>query len=210
MTIDFLLLGGAMRILLLFMVAAFLLPCQPAILSAQAGFVGVYDDTLMNRCQIYDSPGVLEIYVMFGGAPMDGVRFKIEATAGMTMTYLSETHHVPVLEGDTQTGITFCLDEPRYPPILLATVRYLADGTSDTCSEILVVPHPESNTIDVTYGDFVGFTFGKRTIVRLDAWCGMPYCGEAIYYGPPASPYDFCEPVHTQQVSWGEVKSMYR
>jgi hypothetical protein len=146
-----------------------------------------------------------------GSSQGQSVRFKLEPTAGVTMSYLSETHFESVLEGDLFSGITYCLTECKPHPILLARIDYMTFGTSDACSEVRAVPRPGSTTIETIDCDgFLGFAAGGgRLVINQTVDCGVHYCNDFVWYGPPANPSDFCASVSTDVTSWGAVKSMY-
>jgi hypothetical protein len=93
-------------------------------------YVRLYSDSLGGFCDLLDSPpGLRTVYIILHGGQSSGLRFRLQGSLGMNMTYLSETHYASVLEGDTQSGITFCMDWPQGDPVLLATLRYQAHGT---------------------------------------------------------------------------------
>jgi hypothetical protein len=177
--------------------------------SACGAAVRVAADGLALSCEIVDSQvGVREIYVVYTlSAGAEAVRFRLESSLGMTMSYLSEVHHVPDLGGDTQGGVTFCFGQFLAAPILLATVTYMAYGTSAQCSEIVVAPYPGSNTIDVIeYEGTHGSADGSHLIVNPNYLCAD--CDDLIRYGPPDNPYDFCQPVGTDVTTWGRIKAI--
>ena len=173
--------------------------------------VSLYSDsTTFVNCEMYDDiPGLRTVYVILAGGPADAVRFKIEPSPGMTMTYLSESHYAPVLEGDTQNGITFCFGETLIDPVLLATIQYMAHGTSDCCSEIRSVPYPGSNTIDLIYNGSPSYADGERIMINPQCQCDACWNGRVVY-GPPDNPYDFCQPVDADLTTGGRIKAVYR
>jgi hypothetical protein len=178
--------------------------------SVQAQAVALYEDSLGTDCSLYDDhPTTRNVYVVFWGIG-DGVRFKIESSPGMTMTYVSELALAPVLEGDTQNGITFCFGQTRIGPVVLAKIQYTGNGTSEDCSEIRSVPYPDSNTLEVVGDGYVTYADGSRLMVnpRATGECGS--CDERTTYGPPIDPYDFCQPVSNDITTWGRIKALYR
>jgi hypothetical protein len=156
-----------------------------------------------------DAEGIREIYILHLGSEAVGVRFKLEATEGMTMTYLSEEYFQPVLSGNTQTGIEFCYGDCKgLGPLVLAKVIYMGHGTSG-CSKIQVVPYPGSGAIDeLVCGGGVLYADGGQLLVNFDG-CGGP-CWNNTHFGLAQNPYDYCAPVSTEYSTWGAIKSLYK
>ena len=74
-------------------------------------------------------------------------RFKIEPAGGMTMTYVSETHG-PTSIGTMRDGITMCYGGCAVGDVLLGTITYQGYGTSNSCAQLVVKPHPNAETLD--------------------------------------------------------------
>jgi hypothetical protein len=93
-------------------------------------------------CTISDlTVGTRTLYVVHAfNAGMVASRFKIEPGPGVTMTYLSETHFFSKTLGNTQDGISVCYGECTTGDQLIASIDYMAYGTSSSCSQMLVVP----------------------------------------------------------------------
>jgi len=171
------------------------------------------DSTGGGNCTIADDqPGLRSVYLIHiaGTAGITGVRFRLEASPGLTWTYVSEAYYTPPLEGDTQSGIAFCYGECVPDHELLAKVTYMTYGTSDECVDLHVAPFPGSNTIDQLDCDGTADHAGTWTLFINDQWCPQePQC-PYFFYGPPAAPFDFCQPVGANPSTWGAIKSMYR
>lgn len=179
---------------------------------ARADFVVLFTDSAGVTCDMQDtSPGIQDIYILHIMSSSDGVRFRVEASPDMTMTYLSEETYLPVLEGDTQSGITFCYGSCRHDYVVLAKLTYMRHGTSGLCSDIRVVPHPDSNAVELLLcnGSSVG-GWGSRMVVNPDGSCVFTQCPRLIQYGQPSEPYDFCQPVRSDPTTWGRIKSLYQ
>jgi len=176
--------------------------------TVQAAYVWIQADSLAYWCDATDNvPGPRDIYVVHVGSS-SGVRFKLEMSPGLTWSYVSEVHYTPALEGDALTGITFCYGQCE-PDVLLMKVTFMTYGTSEECSDIRVVPHPESDAIDeLTCDGSAGFAWGNIFYVSSIP-CDESQC-PAVYYGPPSNPYDFCQPVPTDRTTWGAIKSLYQ
>jgi hypothetical protein len=182
--------------------------CATAITGVLAEVVEITTDPVGYDCRVFDNTtGLQDLYVRYLGNGTNGARFKLEASPGVTMTYLSEEYYAPVLEGDTQSGITFCLAD-CVPEALLAKVTYMRHGTSTFCSAIDVVPHPSSNTIEVHLCvGTSGFAYGSG--VKINPTECLP-CGEWDWYGPTDNPSGFCEPILAEPTTWGRIKSLYQ
>jgi hypothetical protein len=183
----------------------------PSEASARVGEVVIAPDDVTYSCNVVDvEAGIQELYIAhfnFSGPPVSGLRFRLESSPGMTMTYLGEEHYAPVLAGDTQSGITFCYGSCVGTLLVrLAKVTYMRYGTSG-CSSIKVAPHPDSNTIDVLLCDGTpSYADGRSLYVN---YCAGPIC-DGRYYGHPTDPFVFCAPVAAKQTTWGAIKSLYR
>jgi hypothetical protein len=164
----------------------------------------------LEECVLFDTaPGIRTVHVMHHfNMGATAVRFKIESTPGMTMTYLSDTSafaHV----GSTQTGISVCYGSCAVGDQVIASINYMSYGTSSTCSRILVAPHPAAETVEaIRCGGLP-----VRTLVE-DLWVtGLSgACG-----GCPATPHSFagnaqtfdCTPVPVVSKTWGAIKALY-
>jgi len=172
--------------------------------SQQPGFIGLYAEQTWEGCLMFDeTPGVRTVYVYHHLGQGRGVRFRVVAGPGVTMTYLSETHYYPTL-GDTQNGITVCYQQCIGGP-LVATIQYMAYGTSSINTRINVVPHPETNAVEVMNCD--GTISGvpvQPLSVNPEGGCLPP-----VWYGQPTSPQDFCQALPVQKTTWGSIKALY-
>ncbi len=175
------------------------------VLSQQPGFIGLYIDSTWEGCFMVDvTPGVRTLYVYHRLGAGRGVRFRVVAGPGVTMTYLSETHYYPSL-GDTQTGITVCYQQCIGGP-LVATIQYMAYGTSSYYARIDVVPHPETNAVEVMNCDgTISGAWEQPMIINPEAGG----CPPGRWYGDPANPRDFCAALPVQKTTWGSIKALY-
>ena len=159
-------------------------------------------------CALLDnSPGLRTIQVLHIHTPgAIASRFKLEAGPGMTMTYVSEVHHIPMTVGNTQTGISICYGSCSLDQ-LLVTVTYMAFGTSDNCSQIRVVPHPAAYTVEAMRCDRIPVYAVARNLYvqRVPGDCGCP--DGQLYPGLP-QPFD-CGPVPVRATTWGGIKALY-
>ena len=160
-------------------------------------------------CTLLDnSSGTRALYVSH--LPNPGTmasRFKIVADPGVTMTYLSETVHVGSALGNTQDGIALCYGSCLGGDNLLVTVNYMTFGTSQNCSRIRIVPHPDAETVDAIRCDNIPIkSFVQDLYVQAVAGdCGCPllhsFVGGALPFG--------CTPTPVQTTTWGGIKALY-
>jgi hypothetical protein len=148
--------------------------------------------------------------VLHLGGEAAGVRFRIEASDGVTMTYVTEEYYQPVLSGDLESGIMFCYAGCQsLGPVVLAKVTYMAYGTSGYCSEIRARPFPGSNTIEeLICGG--GTYYAVSGALKINGGVDCYGCEQWVNYGPPDNQYDFCGPVSSEVSTWGAIKTLYR
>jgi hypothetical protein len=188
-----------------------LLTVGASVSSAQVetqGVIQVVDEG--DACETPDgTPGVRTLRVYHDFAIIaSGSRFRIEAGPGVTMTYLSEVHHFPMTIGNTQDGITICYDACLGPSILVATMNYMAYGTSELCSEIRVVPHPDAETVEAMRCDGTALrAYVSDLVIRTPGGsCGC--AGGHVFPGTPR--LIDCSPSPLEPTTWGRIKALYR
>lgn len=173
-----------------------------------SGAISVSSISLGYECEVLDlAPQVRTFYVLHTlNIGTTASRFKLAAGPGMTMTWMSETHALASTIGDTQNGISVCYGSCTVGDVLIASVTYLAYGTSASCSEIRVLPHPNATTIEAIRCDGVPIrVFGRNLQVSTSGICG---CGSAVSFS--GTPSNFaCEPVAVQASTWGAIKALY-
>jgi hypothetical protein len=122
------------------------------------------------------------------------------------MTYLSETHYFPMTVGNTQDGISVCYGECTIGDQLVASITYMAYGTSSGCSEVLVVPHPAAQTVEAIRCDGVATrTYVRDMFITHNSGCGCPnthsFQGTPQLFG--------CQAVPVASKTWGAIKALY-
>jgi len=159
-------------------------------------------------CEIADLPGEKTVYVVHRFNPgMNAARFKIESGPGVTMTYVSETHYFASTLGNTQDGISVCYDTCTLGNQLIASITYMAYGTSSQCSRIRIVPHPSAQTVEAIKCNGVATrTYVEDLVVRLTGACG---CGDTYGFAGAAQVFG-CLPVAVENMTWGAIKALYR
>lgn len=139
-------------------------------------------------------------------------RFKLEANAGMTMTYVSETHAWPSTVGNMRDGMSVCYGSCQVGDVVLGTITYQGYGTSNSCAQLIVKPHPDAETLDiVTCGNEPQLVTTAHFEVMEDMWG----CGTCNIHDPGTSydgdPQVFgCTPVPVRSSTWGAIKAMYQ
>jgi hypothetical protein len=181
-------------------------------LNAQAqvqSSIAIWGDARIPLCEVPDAPGERTVYVVHTINPgTTAARFKIETGPGNTMTYLSETHYFASTAGTTQDGISICYENCLLDNVVLASITYMAHGTSSSCSRLLVVPHPAAQTVEVM--DCAGSSasaYGSDLTLHLPGGgCGCP-----VTHSFPGNAQTFsCSPVAVQTTTWGSIKALYR
>jgi hypothetical protein len=183
----------------------------PATGDAQAVYDMIELRTPSDYCEMLDNqPGLIAVTVhhifTVGGL---GARFRVEPGAGVTFTYVSETHHFANTLGNTQTGVEVCYDAcaaPNDSPLI--TIYYLSYGTSGPCSELRVVPHPSAETVEVINCGGAPVAAWARGIVLNPSLLCSPCERATMFPGTPK--YFNCEPLPTRTSTWGRVKALYR
>lgn len=182
---------------------------HPSLTSAQEGSITISAADYFHLCALEDdAPGVKTLYILHRfNTGSTASRFKIETGQGATLTYLSEVHHFASTQGNTQDGIAVCYGSCAVGDQLLVTISYMSYGTSSSCSQMLVVPHPAAQTVDAIRCDGVAVrTFVRDLFIARASGCGCP---EAHSF--PGTPELFdCNPVPVATSTWGAIKALYR
>ena len=170
--------------------------------------IRIVGDVTVPLCEINDTPGLHTLYVFHGfNAGMVASRFKVQAGPGATLTYVSEVHYFPSTIGNTQDGISICYGSCTLNDQLLASITYMAYGTSSSCSRMLVVPHPGAQTVEAIKCDGVA----TRTFVEdMALMHNMSGCGCPPTHGFQGTAQVFtCQPVPVASTTWGAIKALY-
>ena len=176
--------------------------CAGSVFSS-SGFINLHSDPVGIRCYISDTtPGYFKVYVFHEwttGATAS--RFKLVSSAGFTATYIGETIYWFFNSlGNTQEGIVIAYGICLVGQFLIATITYYGYGTSEPCSYLEVVPHPDAET-------------GK--IEMVDCTMPIPLLHEIWSQGGvvinwPGDPcYRWCV-LPIEDTSWGRIKALYQ
>lgn len=160
-------------------------------------------------CQLLSVPGLRTIYVResfnFGSTAS---RFKLALGPGSTWTYVSETHPFAATIGNMQTGISICYGSCIVGNVLIASVTYMSYGTDQNCSKVLVVPHPDAETVEIVKCDGTASVAYSRDLY-IESSAGFCGCPDAHLMPGVAKHFD-CTPVATASTTWGAIKALYR
>jgi len=181
-----------------------------AIASAQIETsIAIWGDPNYPLCEITDAPGERTVYVVHDyNTGTTAARFKIEPGPGNTMTYVSEVHYFSSTAGNVQDGISVCYGACTLDTPVIASITYMAYGTSSSCSRLLVVPHPSAETVEAIKCNGVATrAYGADlTLHRPGDACGCP-----VTHGFQGTAGVFaCTPVAVENTTWGAVKALYR
>jgi hypothetical protein len=162
-----------------------------------------------SECNLPSNPGLRTVYIRetFNLGSM-ATRFKLALATGATITYVSETHPYTSV-GNTQSGISICYGSCVSGSILVATVTYMSTGTDQNCSQLLVVPHPNAETVEILTCDGIPTATFNRDLNLLSPG-GVP-CGCSPSHMFPGTPHQFdCMTIATKNSTWGSIKALYR
>lgn len=146
------------------------------------------------------APGVLTVYAVHEAEPIipgvsvaTSLDFRIAQSAGFTGVWLSEsTTHLFL--GSSTAGIRFAYGGCLELPTRVLEVQYSTFGTSESCSYLEVVGHPDE-------------ICGSNAICAFD--CDFEYhvpVGGRLYINPTTE----CSAVPVAATTWGKIKSLYR
>jgi hypothetical protein len=187
------------------------LGCAVTCVFSQSNVIEVSGDEFGGVCYLGNDsgPGLRTVYVRqspnFGATAS---RFRLALSPGATMTYISEVPSFSSL-GNTQDGITLCygscVDDFGF---LLVAVTFQSFANDQNCSQVMILPHPSSESIEVI--NCLGqpeIAYGKNLFILAPGGiCGCP-----VAHLVPGTPQVFgCAPVPVEETTWGRVKALYR
>jgi hypothetical protein len=183
---------------LIALVTATLFALTPSPATAQqpgSDQINIYSDAAFRSKDALDvAPGTLTFFVVHERPlPLDGISaaFKIAPSVGFTGVWLSETSPFLVM-GTSPNGIRIAYGGCEDLPVLILEVSYTVFGTSEDCSNLTVIAHPEEDQrgpliVDCNF-DFI-IASGGRLIIN---------------------PTPQCPPVPVESSTWGKLKALYR
>lgn len=139
-------------------------------------------------------------------------RFRLTANEGMTMSYVSETHAWAGTLGNMRDGMSVCYGSCEVGETVLGTITYQGYGTSHSCAELIIEPHPDAETLDIVTCSHEAeiATTSHFEVGSPDGFCGL--CGTdipGIQYGGEPHLFD-CQALPTSPSTWGAIKALYR
>ena len=168
-----------------------------SLVSAQPGRIQLTANQALTTCDVVDAAGLVNIYVFhINTSGATASQFKIDVTAGMTMTYLAESSQFLAI-GDSRTGVAIAYQACLAGPLEILSIQYLGSGTSAACSEFTVVEHPTAivpglNVTDCDDPPNMLTALGSTAVVNADGGCPCP----------PIVP--------VESTSWGQIKAIYQ
>ena len=166
------------------------------LLPARAGAFGrlsLYSDAAFTECTLSDTaPGTVNVYMAeWSDQGATGLRFRIDANAGFTGVWLSETSPFGVI-GNSPTDIAIGFGQCMTHRFLVLTMTYELFGTS-TCSDLSIVAAPGL----------------PEPICHGCIFSEMRCYGYDPVHVNCAGSFD-CNPVPAESSTWGRVKALYR
>jgi hypothetical protein len=166
---------------------------------AQGGLIGLYADPAGTQCNVYDIPGLVNIYVLHLYYPhgATSAQFMVNPVDGASFTFLTDVIPYPYIAfGNSQTGITVGFPVCTPTPHLVLTIQYFAQGLSPICSSYRVFPDPAA------------IPPGQVWITDCTpSYTQIPATGGLIYVNPNAE----CTcTVPVKATTWGGLKALYR
>jgi hypothetical protein len=152
-------------------------------------------DSLGTDCTVYDTPGLVHIYVVhvytYGAT---GSQFMIDCTSGFAPVYLTEFSPYITI-GNSQTGVAIAYGSCVPSPHTILDIHYFGQGLSQDCSSCRVVPDPYAMPPQILVAD-----------------CQDPpnlliATGGEIWINPDGSCHCL---IPVQETSWGQIKSLYK
>lgn len=167
---------------------------------AQGGDISGYADAAGTNCNIGDTLPFAFVDVFFlhkhtGGAT--AAQFTVTLTGGSTFIYISSTEAPGMLRiGDANNDMALAYGACLTGDFLIATVRYLGNGTSAACSRVTLTPAPASPipgeiaTVDCASPSNLVVTGHGQAIINPNGTCS---CNVAVF-----------------EKTWGGIKALYR
>ena len=177
--------------------------CSPTLAIGQPIFPGnisVFGDASGSVCTIQDdTPATFTLYVLHTN--MSGTfvsNLRVLEGSGFDATYVSEV--VPFIHiGDLRTGLSIAYGGCTAGPLLLGSLVFAGQGTSQSCSTVDTTGNPDWPGIPTSYpitetcnGDVLPAPSVGPLYVNAGVGC-QPRCTVA-----------------TESSTWGKVKSLYR
>lgn len=168
-----------------------------SMVSAQPGTILLTSDPAYTSCELTDGAGLVNLYVFhINTNGSTGSQFKIEASAGMLMTYLAEsTTYLKI--GVSHSGVAVAYQACYTGPLQILSIQYLASGLSTACATFTVVPDPTATVPGLYVTDCADppnllTGLSSTAVVNNDGSCPCP----------PIVP--------VEETSWGQIKAIYK
>jgi hypothetical protein len=159
---------------------------------AQFDVIGLYADPTGASCLLNDGGGLVNVYVIHTTGGSTASQFQVKPSSGVTFTWIGETLAFAAAIGDTQSGLSIGYGSCFSSDVLVATINYIASGSSSSCSWLTVAPDPNSlnDMIEViNCSESMLEASASRLVINSDGSCD---CGPS-----------------TTLTNWGKVKDRY-
>jgi hypothetical protein len=146
---------------------------------AQAGSIGVFEDTAGLNCNLSDVPVGLHLYYVVHINTTGATKVEYRARLPLCMTqlgamWLQDTNPFPMTAGNSQVGVTVTYGDCRVGPIRVQTINVFVLGTTPPCCRWYVDANPNnaSGMIQGTDCNFaVMYPTGLYSVVNGNETC---------------------------------------
>lgn len=169
---------------------------------AQNGDISAYADAAGTSCNVLDNTApfaFIDVFLLHkhtGGGT--AAQFTVTLTGGHTLSYISVTEAPGMLRiGEANVDMSLAYGGCLVGDFLIATVRYLGNGTSAACARVTLTPAPTTP---------IPGEIAAVDCVQPSGNLYVPGNGQAII-----NPDGTCQcnvPVSTK--TWGGIKALYR
>ena len=181
-----------MKKLFLLIVCSILIP---NLAFAQAGNIGIFADSSGMSCDLNNTAGFLQLYIVHVNSPgVSGSQFRV-GYYGASLTYLGATSPFDNFLGEPMEGTAIGYNGCRVSPVHALTMSFF--GISNNCDYFAIEKDPDAYPPGIYVTDCVtpvpnilSIAVGGRAFVNNDGSC----------------PCD----VPAEETTWGQVKALYR
>lgn len=162
----------------------------------QAGAIGLFPDSPSYYwCSFEDVLGLVPVYAVHKNTPgATASQWKVVASPGFTCINTGEIVHMPTSIGSAFNGISLGYGGCFASDILLVTINFFCQGTSEECSYLYVVGDPGSGS-------------GQVEVVDCD-FTLLIGAGGGVYVNPDGSGTCDCL-ITVTETTWGKIKASY-
>lgn len=160
-------------------------------------------------------PNGIQIFVVHqNAAAATGIRYQVVKSSTFRAMYLADNPQFPVVEGDSETGMTICYGACLASPVLANAILYVGTGLSGVCSWIALGAHPDAATAMPEVSDCDGGIFGVTSagsvIINPTVACECGTAQPSTYRAASHPPFPLCETVASESSTWGRIKALFQ